>query len=41
VGSLQSGYEMSDLMTVVSSAVRNDLHVAVYVEAVLDALLSG
>lgn len=41
VGSLQSGYQMSDLMTLVSSAIRNDLHVAAYVKSVLDSLLSG
>ncbi len=32
---------MSDLLTVVSSALRNDLHVWSYVKGVLDALLSG
>ncbi len=41
IGSLTSGYQMSDLMTIVSSAIRNDLHVSQYVKSVLDALLAG
>lgn len=41
LGSLGSGYRTATLMTVVSSAVRNDLDVAVYLEDVLNQLLSG
>ncbi len=41
IGSLKSGYEMADLMTIVSSAIRNELHVSQYVKSVLDALLAG
>jgi transposase len=41
LGSLASGYRTATLMTVVSSAVRNDLDVAVYLEDVLNRLLSG
>lgn len=41
VGSVASGYRMADLMTLVSSAIRNDLHVWHYIKGVLDALLSG
>jgi len=41
VGSVNSGYEMSWLMSVVSSAIRNHLHVAVYLKSLFDALLSG
>jgi transposase len=40
-GSIAAGERMSDLLTVVSSALRNDLHVWSYVKGVLDALLSG
>ena len=41
LGSLASGYRTSTLMTVVSSAIRNDLDVAAYLEDVLNQLLSG
>ena len=41
VGSVASGYEMSWLMSVVSSAIRNHLHVSVYLKSLLDALLAG
>ena len=41
IGSLAAGYRAADLMTLVSSAIRNDLDVWVYVKGVLDALLSG
>jgi len=41
VGSVAAGYRAADLMTLVSSAIRNDLDVWAYVKGVLDALLSG
>lgn len=41
MGSLKSGYEVADLLTLMSSAIRNDLHVSSYVKSVLDAFLSG
>jgi transposase len=41
VGSVNAGYRAADLMTLVSSAVRNDLDVWSYVKGVLDALLAG
>ena len=41
VGSIGSGYRTATLMTIVSSAIRNDLEVAAYLEDVLDQLLSG
>jgi transposase len=41
IGSVNSGYEMSWLMSVVSSAIRNHLHVSIYIKDVLDALLAG
>jgi transposase len=41
IGSLSAGSRMSDLLTLVSSALRNDLHVWSYVKGVLDALLAG
>ena len=41
IGSVEAGYRAADLMTLVSSAVRNDLDVWVYVKDVLDALLAG
>ncbi|QDV40657.1 Transposase IS66 family protein [Stieleria neptunia] len=41
LGSLASGYRTATLMTVVSSAIRNDLDVAAYLEDVLDQLLAG
>jgi transposase len=41
IGSLAAGTRTADLMTLVSSAVRNDLHVWAYLKGVLDALLAG
>ncbi|TWU07834.1 IS66 family transposase [Stieleria varia] len=41
VGSVKSGCEMTWLMSLVSSAIRNHLHVSVYVKDVLDSLLAG
>lgn len=41
IGSLAAGDRTADVMTLVSSALRNDLHVWSYVKGVLDALLSG
>ena len=41
IGSVAAGYRAADLMTLVSSAIRNDLDVWSYVKGVLDALLSG
>ena len=41
IGSLTAGARAADLMTLVSSALRNDLHVWAYVKGVLDTLLSG
>ncbi len=41
VGSVAAGQRMADLMTLVSSAVRNDLDVWAYVKDVLDRLLAG
>ena len=41
IGSVAAGERMADLMTVVSSALRNDLHVWAYVKDVLDQLLAG
>ena len=41
IGSLAAGERAADLMTIVSSALRSDLHVWAYVTGVLDALLAG
>jgi transposase len=41
LGSVAAGERMADLMTLVSSAVRNDLDVWAYVKDVLDQLLAG
>lgn len=41
IGSVAAGERAADFMTLVSSALRNDLDVYSYVKAVLDALLSG
>lgn len=41
IGSVPAGYRAADLLTLVSSAVRNDLDVLLYVQGVLDALLAG
>lgn len=41
LGSLASGYRTATLMTIVSSAIRNDLDVKSYLEDLLNELLSG
>jgi transposase len=41
VGSVAAGGRTANLMTLVSSAIRNDLHVWGYIKGVLDALLAG
>ena len=41
IGSVPAGGRAADLMTVVSSAIRNDLHVWSYLKDALDALLCG
>jgi len=41
LGSLASGYRTATLMTIVSSAIRNDLDVKGYLEDLLNELLSG
>jgi transposase len=41
IGSVAAGERAADLLTLVSSAVRNDLDVWAYVKDVLDQLLSG
>ena len=41
VGSVEAGYRAADFLTLVSSAVRNNLDVWVYVKDVLDRLLAG
>ena len=41
VGSVAAGERAADLLTIVSSAVRNDLDVWAYVKEVLDRLLAG
>lgn len=41
LGSLASGYRTATLMTIVSSAIRNDLDVGSYLEDLLNQLLSG
>jgi len=41
IGSIPAGMRTANLMTLVSSAIRNDLHVWAYVKGVLDALLAG
>lgn len=41
LGSVAAGERMADLMTLVSSALRNDLDVWAYVKDVLDQLLAG
>ena len=41
IGSVDAGYRAADLMTLVSSAVRNDLDVFAYFKNVLDRLLAG
>ena len=41
IGSVDAGYRAADLMSLVSSAHRNDLDVLIYVKDVLDRLLAG
>ena len=41
LGSVAAGYRAADLMSLVSSAHRNDLDIFVYVKDVLDRLLAG
>jgi transposase len=41
IGSVAAGYRAADLMSLVSSAARNDLDVFLYVNDVLDRLLAG
>lgn len=41
IGSVEAGYRAADLMTLVSSAVRNDLDVVNYIKDILDRLLTG
>jgi transposase len=41
IGSVPAGERMANFFTLVSSALRNDLDVYVYIKAVLDALLAG
>lgn len=41
IGSLAAGERAADLMTLVSSALRNDLHVWAYLQGLLEILLSG
>lgn len=41
VGSLAGGHRAATLMTIVSTAIRNDLDVAVYLKDALDQLLAG
>ena len=41
IGSVAAGYRAADLMSLVSSASRNDLDVFLYVKDVLDRLLAG
>ena len=41
IGSVDAGYRAADLLTLVSSAVRNDLDTWAYVKGVLGALLEG
>lgn len=41
IGSVAAGYRTADLLTLCSSAIRNDLDVCVYIKDVLDCLLAG
>jgi transposase len=41
IGSVPAGERAADFLTLVSSALRNDLDVYAYIKAVLDALLAG
>ena len=40
-GSVPAGYRSADLMTICSTAIRNDLDVLAYVKDLLDQLLAG
>ena len=41
IGSLPAGYRAANLMTIVSTAARNDLDVWVYLKHILDQILAG
>jgi len=41
IGSVAAGYRSANLMSLVSSAARNDLDVCMYMKAVLERLLAG
>jgi transposase len=41
IGSVAAGYRTADLLTLCSSAIRNDLNVTAYIKDVLDQLLAG
>jgi hypothetical protein len=41
IGSVAAGYRAADLMSLVSSAHRNDIDIFVYVKDILDRLLAG
>ena len=41
IGSVEAGYRAADLMTLVSSALRNDLDPFIYLSYILDRLLAG
>jgi hypothetical protein len=41
IGSLEAGERAANLMTLASSAMRNDLHVWAYIKDILDRLLAG
>ena len=41
IGSIAAGRRAANLLTLVSSALRNDLDVWIYIKSLLDALLSG
>jgi hypothetical protein len=41
IGSIDAGNRAADLLSIVSSAARNDLEIFVYVKDVLDKLLGG
>ena len=41
IGSVAAGYRAANLMSLISSAARNDLDVFIYVKDVLDRLLAG
>ena len=41
IGSVEAGYRAADFMTLVSSALRNDLDPSIYLADILDRLLAG